>query len=764
MKFVSYRITMNPIRHTIWSLLLLICMLFGSELYAQAPEAINYQAIARDTSGQILASQGIALSLSVYSGPLGDTLVYVEDHLVSTNAYGLFTLQIGEGTPATGTFAGINWGAADHFLEVSIDVGNGAVNLGKRRFNSVPYALFAAKSEKATAMSLDDLLDADTTGALTGDVLKWDGLRWAPGIDMVAPGVPGVVVTPRLSGDGTGTDPLDIAQQGATLNQVLKWNGTDWAPAADAGTAYTAGTAISITGNTINNTGDTNPSDDITISTAAGGDLFGTYPSPEVVRIRGISIVPNAPTPGQVLKYDGVQWDVDADEINDADSNPTNEIQALSITGNLLQLSNGGGLVNLPTYLGGVGVSVTGTIINNTGDINPNDDITTSTLAQGDLGGLFPDPTVVAIQNNPVASGTPNSGDIMTWNGANWEYGPDPDNDPTNELQTLSITGTTMSLSNGGGSVVLPYTGGAGIAISGSIITNTGDTDPNDDITTSTAAGGDLSGIYPSPTVVSLQGSPIASTTPIANQVLTWSGAQWTPAVIPNSNLWTQNTTDLYFNTGNVSIGTNSSVSTLSVAGSSSVLNGTNQIRVENGIQAGAGFVQTTGNNGTTNTVLSNRAGSTDNGFIAVYDSTGALKAGMMVNAAGDGEIFGDFKNFRVAHPTDPEKEIWYASLEGPEAAAYLRGTATLENGTAEVSFPDHFQLIVQEAGMTVMLTPLSADSKGLAVVAKSDGGFEVKELLKGSGNYSFDWEVKSIRKGHEDFDIIRNRIPDLQN
>ena len=51
----------------------------------------------------------------------------------------------------------------------------------------------------------------------------------------------------------------------------------------------------------------------------------------------------------------------------------------------------------------------------------------------------------------------------------------DADADPTNEIQTLSIVGNTISLSNGGGSVTMQsYTAGSGIAILGTnVISNT---------------------------------------------------------------------------------------------------------------------------------------------------------------------------------------------------------------------------------------------------------------------------------------------------
>ena len=111
-----------------------------------------------------------------------------------------------------------------------------------------------------------------------------------------------------------------------------------------------------------------------------------------------------------------------------------------------------------------------------------------------------------------------------------------------------------------------------------------------------------------------------------------------------------------------------------------------------------------------------------------------------------------------MQHPEKSGKEIWYASLEGPEAAAYLRGTASLINGKATISFPDHFKYVISKKNMTVILTPLSADSKGLAVTKKDVDGFVVQELFKGKGNYDFDWEVKVVRKGFENYKVIRDK------
>ncbi len=192
------------------------------------------------------------------------------------------------------------------------------------------------------------------------------------------------------------------------------------------------------------------------------------------------------------------------------------------------------------------------------------------------------------------------------------------------------------------------------------------------------------------------------------------------------------------------------------VSGNMSV-SGPNSLNVRIGSNASDADL---GNVAVYNNVGNPRAGinvtSSDNGEITIRDSSTQIVAGMRVNIFGQGEIFGDIKSFRVANPRDASTDIWYASLEGPEAAAYYRGTATLRTGHAMIAIPEHFSDVCSHTSLTVHLTPKSAISKGLAFTGIQDGQVIVEELMGGKGTYEFDYLLIDVRSGHEGFKVIR--------
>ncbi len=212
---------------------------------------------------------------------------------------------------------------------------------------------------------------------------------------------------------------------------------------------------------------------------------------------------------------------------------------------------------------------------------------------------------------------------------------------------------------------------------------------------------------------------------------------------------------------GNAGVGTMSPGAKLDVNGAFIVTNESGFIGSRIFVhEEDAGVVNTYGPNGNLNCSISAYAGYENSGYISVCNSTGAKKAAVYVDGpTGQGVITADIKSFRVANPALAGTDICYACVEGPEAAAYIRGTARLAGGEASVEFPRHFVDVIVPGGMTVQLTPLSAESLGLAVVEKGVDRFVVRELGGGTGGYEFDYLVTAVRKGHESYEVIRQSL-----
>ena len=359
-------------------------------------------------------------------------------------------------------------------------------------------------------------------GATTGQVLQWNGTAWVPGT--VSSGGGGddwgtqtATVGAALTGNGTAASPLNLAKQGAATGQVLKWNGTGWIPADDqVGTGsgnnntYAAGSGVSITGVApnlvINNTGDADadPGNELQKISLVGNQLTLSEEGGTVTLPAGGSS--NTYTGGAGISITGV-----APELvitNTGDVNNTNELQTINLVGTTLSLSNGGGSVTLPaagssnTYTGGTAITITGTapnlIINNAGDVSNINELQTISLAGNNLSLSSGGGTVTLPVGAQYTAGTAIS---ITGAGANQVINNTGDPSSTNELQTINLVGNNLSLSSGGGTVTLPvgaqYTAGTAISITGTganqVINNTGDPSSTNELQTINLAGNSLS-------------------------------------------------------------------------------------------------------------------------------------------------------------------------------------------------------------------------------------------------------------------------------
>lgn len=129
----------------------ILASLLATFTMAQAPQKINYQGVARDNAGSILASQQVGLELTIREGSPTGTIVYQETQMPTTNQFGLFNIHLGAGAVVQGIFANIGWGGNTHYLEVAMDETGGTnyLQMGVSQLVSVPYALYAESAGNA---------------------------------------------------------------------------------------------------------------------------------------------------------------------------------------------------------------------------------------------------------------------------------------------------------------------------------------------------------------------------------------------------------------------------------------------------------------------------------------------------------------------------------------------------------------------------------------------------------------------------------------
>lgn len=151
---------------------LLSIILLGLATFAQTPQAIKYQAVARNLNGDPVINQEISVKISILAASTSGTVVYSGLHEVATNSSGLFSLEIGNPTQVlSGTFEDIAWGDSYYFLQLEMDETGGSdfQLMGISQLISVPYALYSentAHPEDADADPQNELQTLSKVGQI----------------------------------------------------------------------------------------------------------------------------------------------------------------------------------------------------------------------------------------------------------------------------------------------------------------------------------------------------------------------------------------------------------------------------------------------------------------------------------------------------------------------------------------------------------------------------------------------------------------------
>ncbi|MBI2259444.1 MAG: DUF1566 domain-containing protein [Flavobacteriia bacterium] len=119
----------------------IIAFVLISNVIAQAPGKMTYQAVIRNANDQLIANTQVGVRISILQGSANGLQVYQEIQTPTTNANGLVSLEIGP-------LSAIDWSVGPYFIRTETDP-SGGFNYtisGTNQLLSVPYALYAANS------------------------------------------------------------------------------------------------------------------------------------------------------------------------------------------------------------------------------------------------------------------------------------------------------------------------------------------------------------------------------------------------------------------------------------------------------------------------------------------------------------------------------------------------------------------------------------------------------------------------------------------
>ncbi|MCT4644984.1 MAG: hypothetical protein N4A74_08365, partial [Carboxylicivirga sp.] len=134
--------------------------------------------------------------------------------------------------------------------------------------------------------------------------------------------------------------------------------------------------------------------------------------------------------------------------INDLDSDTTNELQTLSLSGNQLSLTDGG-TITLPADADGDSSNEIQTITKNGNQISLSNGGGSITLDNNNDNDASNEIQVLSLVGNQLSLSQGGGTVLLT---------PSNDNDSSNELQTLTLVGNQLILSQSGGTITLPNT------------------------------------------------------------------------------------------------------------------------------------------------------------------------------------------------------------------------------------------------------------------------------------------------------------------
>ena len=159
---------------------LLALAAFTLPLLAQSPDLMSYQAVLRNAENNLITNQAVAVQISILQGTPNGTAVFTEVHTLNTNANGLISLVIGDGTGDD--LSTVDWSGGPFFIKTETDPAGGSnyTISSTTQLLSVPYAKYADEAGNTFSGAYGDLTGAPTVvSAFTNDAGYLTSQLWS---------------------------------------------------------------------------------------------------------------------------------------------------------------------------------------------------------------------------------------------------------------------------------------------------------------------------------------------------------------------------------------------------------------------------------------------------------------------------------------------------------------------------------------------------------------------------------------------------------